>query len=632
MCGITGIYAFNMVGRVSMIHLANATQALAHRGPDFQHTIHDDAVGLGHRRLSVIDPSPDGHQPMTDSSGRYSLVYNGEIYNYRELRSELEKQGITFRGKSDTEVLLHLLIRQQREALQKLNGFFSFALYDREKGSVFMARDRMGIKPLYYYSDNDRFLFASEMRSLLAYGIEKEIDMVSLKTYLQLNYIPAPRSILRNVKKLMPGEYIYIDRQKYVCEPYYELPTYTSSSSELTYEKQQEKLADILEEAVRNRLVADVPLGSFLSGGIDSSVVAALAARHKDDLHTFSIGYSDEPYFDETNYAEAVAKKIGSRHHVFKLSGADLLQQADQVLQHIDEPFADSSAIAVNILSMETRKHVTVALSGDGADELFGGYNKHEAFMRLMKGGTAVNVAAALGPLWSILPKSRNNALTNLFRQLDRLSKGKKLTTHDRYWRWASFTDESGARSLLSSKMLEQLNEQEYREYRSQLLSVLPSIDEDLNDILRTDQRMVLPDDMLTKVDRMSMAHNLEVRVPFLDHKVVAFVNGLPVESKISGGVRKRILQDTFRDFLPLELYNRPKKGFEVPLLKWLRREMQSRIENDLLSEEKIRDEGLFNYKAVKTLLKKLHSSDPGDSAARIWGLVVYQSWNDKLA
>jgi len=627
MCGITGIYAFNMVGRVSMIHLSNATQALSHRGPDFQNTVHDDAVGLGHRRLSVIDPSPDGHQPMTDPSGRYSLVYNGEIYNYKALRKDLEDSGIIFRGKSDTEVLLHLLIREKEHCLGRLNGFFAFAFYDRQVGSILMARDRMGIKPLYYFSDNDRFLFASELKSIMAYGIDKNIDFEALYAYLQLNYIPAPRTILQGVKKLLPGEFIYIDRQTFRREPYYELPSYRDKPCELKYEEQKQKLQILMEEAVASRLVADVPLGSFLSGGIDSSVIAALAARHKDDLHTFSIGYSDQPYFDETRYAESVAKKIGSRHHVFKLTGNDLLQQADHVLQHLDEPFADSSSIAVNILSRETRKHVTVALSGDGADELFAGYNKHLAFQRLFRGGTAVQMAAAFGPIWKVLPKSRNNALTNLFRQLDRLSEGKKLTSRARYWRWAGYAGERDAVNLLSDESRQQLDEAKYSEYRDSLLQSLPSFDEDINDILYLDQRLVLPDDMLTKVDRMSMAHNLEVRVPFLDHRLVAFANSLPAGSKISDNMRKRILQDSFRDILPEELYNRPKKGFEVPLLQWLRNEMRSRIEEDLLSGERLRDEGVFNADAVEKLLKKLHSSDPGDSAARIWALVVFQSW-----
>ncbi|MEJ2004677.1 MAG: asparagine synthase-related protein, partial [Cyclobacteriaceae bacterium] len=490
MCGITGIYAFNMIGRVSMIHLANATKALAHRGPDFQNTVHDDAVGLGHRRLSVIDPTPDGNQPMTDPSGRYTLVYNGEIYNYRELKQELEQKGINFRSNSDSEVLLHLLIRENRKALDKLNGFFAFALYDRQAGSILLARDRMGIKPLYYFSDNDRFLFASELKSILAYGIEKEIDYEALYCYLQINYIPAPKSILRGVQKLRPGEFIYIDRQTFTKESYYSPPSYSDTPSGLNYEKQKQRFTELLEEAVSARLVADVPL--------------------------FSVGYADEPFFDETKYAESVAKKIGSRHHVFKLTGNDLLQQADYILEHIDEPFADSSAIAVNILSRETRKHVTVALSGDGADELLGGYNKHSAFLRLKEGGAAVKMASALGPLWKVLPKSRNNKLTNLFRQLDRLSEGEKLDSRARYWRWAGYATETAARNMLSTASRDLLDEQKYQDFKNDLLYSLPAFDEDLNDILYLDQRIVLPDDMLTKVDRMSMAYNLEVRVPFL--------------------------------------------------------------------------------------------------------------------
>ncbi len=627
MCGITGIYAFNMIGRVSMIHLARATEVLAHRGPDFQNTVHDDAVGLGHRRLSIIDTSPDANQPMTDASGRYTLIFNGEIFNFSELRRDLESRGVTFRSLSDTEVLLNLLILEGSEALNKLNGFFAFALYDRDQKSIFMARDRMGIKPLYYFSDNDRFIFASEMKSILAYGIDKQLDFEALHTYLQLNYIPAPRTIIKGVKKLLPGESIYIDTQRFEKKSWYTPPKHSESQESRTYEEQQKAFSELLEDAVLKRLVSDVPLGSFLSGGIDSSVIATLAARHKPGLHTFSIGYRDEPFFDETRYAELVAKKIGTQHHVFSLTNNDLYQHVNHILDGIDEPFADSSAIAVNILSRETRKHSTVALSGDGADELFGGYNKHAAFKKIIDGGGAVKAAAALEPLWHILPKSRNNKLTNLFRQLDRLGEGMKLSPSDRYWRWAGYAKESEAFALLSADSKEKFDSDNYKKFRSALLENIPGHNASLNDFLYADLRLVLPDDMLTKVDRMSMAHGLEVRVPFLDHRVVEFANQLPVSSKINGGIRKRIVQDTFRDILPAELYNRPKKGFEVPLLKWLRKDMKSIIEDDLLSDSWIREQGIFNPEKVRKLRKKLYSSDPGDTHARIWGLVVFQWW-----
>ena len=625
MCGITGIYAFNLVGKVSMIQLAKSTELLSHRGPDFQGSVNDDSVGLGHRRLSILDPSPDGHQPMNDPTGRYSQVFNGEIYNFRELRQEMEKKGITFHSRSDTEVLLHLLILDRESALPKLDRFFAFALYDRERKSVFLARDRMGIKPLYYYADNDRFLFSSEMKSLLAYGIEKKIDYVALHTYLQLNYVPAPRTMLQGISKMMPGESIYLDPNSFEKKSWYNLP-YVREHSDLDYEAAKTELSGLLESSVQARLVSDVPLGSFLSGGVDSSVIATLAARHKPDIQTFSIGYRDEPYFDETKYAGLVSRKIGSRHHVFSLSNRDMYDHLDGILQAFDEPSADSSAIAVYILSRETRKHATVALSGDGADELFAGYNKHAAFKKLMDGGGAIGAAAALAPLWKALPKSRSNKLTNLFRQLDRFAEGKKLDARERYWRWAGFTTDDTALRLLSANSREEYSVGEYYAFKSGLLEAIRS-ENSLNDLLYTDTRLVLPDDMLTKVDRMSMANSLEVRVPFLDHRIAEFAFTLPDSYKIQGGIRKRILQDTFRDILPAEIYNRPKKGFEVPLLQWLRTDMRSVIENDLLSDRTIEDQGIFDVEEVRKLRKKLYSSNPGDIHARIWGLVVFQHW-----
>ncbi len=629
MCGITGIYAFNMIGRVGMIHLAKATEALNSRGPDFQNTFHDNSVGLGHRRLSILDPTPEGHQPMSDETGRYRIVFNGEIYNFRELRRELEMTGQTFHSNSDTEVLLQLLIREGKDCLSRLNGFFAFAFYDSQEGSLLLARDRMGIKPLYYLLDQDRLLFASEMKSLLHYGIGKDLDPTALLTYFQLNYIPAPLSIFQDVKKLRPGEYLELDRESYEIKTWYQVPYDRNRSNSTAYDELKNELAELLEKSVQKRLVSDVPLGSFLSGGIDSSVIAALAARHKPDLHTFSIGYRDEKFFDETAYAREVSKKIGTSHHVFELSNRDLFDHLYQVLDYTDEPFADSSALAVYILSKETRKHATVALSGDGADELFAGYNKHAAFQRILQGGSKASLVKALGPLWSILPKSRNGRLTNKFRQLDRFSRGMKLSSKERYWRWAGFAGENDVRAMFTPEQREKLNMSTYFQQKEEWLTAIPSR-ETLNDLLYTDVRLVLPDDMLTKVDRMSMAHGLEVRVPFLDHEIAEFAFRLDTPFKINEGIRKRILQDAFRDMLPASLYNRPKKGFEVPLLGWLRKDLNGLINDDLLSDSFIKEQGIFDLSQIRRIRKQLQSSNPGDSHARIWALVVFQWWYRK--
>lgn len=626
MCGITGVFAFNLVGKFSKINVAAATKALSSRGPDFQDIHVEEWVCLGHRRLSIIDTRAVAHQPMWDNSRRWCIVFNGEIFNFRELRQQLRAEGLTFHTESDTEVLLQSYIRYGTACLNQLNGFFSFCIYDTQEQSLFLARDRFGIKPLLYLFDQDKFLFSSEMKSLLAYGIVKDIDYNSLLAYLQLNYIPAPHTIFPGVKKLMPGHWLKIKNQSIETGRYYSIPhpSVEDSPPSLSYPEAQVRFKSLLEASVQRRLVADVPLGCFLSGGTDSSVIAAIASRHQSGLHTFSIGYQDEPYFDETTYARLVAKKINTEHTVFSLTNRDLYEHVHDVLDYTDEPFADSSAIAVYILSKQTRKHATVALSGDGADELLGGYNKHAAFYRSFHPGWKEHLATTLSPAWRILPQSRHAPLANTIRQLNRYAVGARLPLAQRYWQWASFASEAQALRLLNPDR--QSLAHEFAGRKQECLSPLMK-GGGMNDVLLTDMHLVLTNDMLTKVDLMSMANSLEVRVPFLDYEVVNFLFCLPASYKIDGGMRKKILQDAFRDDLPPELYNRPKKGFEVPLLQWLRTEMKSEINNNLLSETFIREQGIFNYSEIKKLKRNLFSLSPGDIHARIWALVVFQHW-----
>jgi asparagine synthase (glutamine-hydrolysing) len=628
MCGITGVFAFNLVGKFSKINVAAATKALSSRGPDFQDIHVAEWVCLGHRRLSIIDTRAVAHQPMWDDTKRWCIVFNGEIFNFRELREGLRAQGVSFQTESDTEVLLQSYIRQGKDCLNQLNGFFSFCIYDTHEQSLFLARDRFGIKPLLYLFDQDKFLFSSEMKSLLAYGIVKDLDYSSLLTYLQLNYIPAPDTIFPGVKKLMPGHWLKIKNQSLESGRYYSIPYSSASAGEsnasLSFDEAKTKFRALLEASVQRRLVADVPLGCFLSGGLDSSVVASIASRHQTGLHTFSIGYQDEPYFDETHYARLVAKKINADHTVFSLTNQDLYEHVHDVLDYTDEPFADSSAIAVYILSKQTRKHATVALSGDGADELLGGYNKHAAFYRSMHPGWKEAIASNLGLAWRVLPKSRHAPLANTIRQLDRYAAGAKLPLPQRYWQWAAYANETQALRLLTPEHRGNANAFAARQQQC-LADLSPS--SGMNDVLLADMHLVLANDMLTKVDLMSMANSLEVRVPFLDFELVNFLFSLPAPYKIDGAMRKKILQETFRDELPAELYNRPKKGFEVPLLQWLRTEMKSEISNNLLSETFIREQGIFNYSEIKKLKRNLFSLSPGDIHARIWALVVFQHW-----
>jgi asparagine synthase (glutamine-hydrolysing) len=626
MCGITGIFAFNLIGKLHKVNVTAATMALERRGPDFQDIYLEEWVALGHRRLSIIDTRDIANQPMWDESKRYCIVFNGEIFNYKELRKYLEGKGVGFFSDSDTEVLLKLWINEKEKALNKLNGFFAFCIYDRQEKTMFLARDRFGVKPLLYQFDDDKFVFGSEMKSIVAYGMEKTIDYSSLYLYLQLNYIPGPDSIFAGVKKLLPGHYMIVGKGSLAINEYYSIP---NGPSGIPYHEAKEKLKSLLEESVRKRLVADVPLGAFLSGGIDSSVVCALAVKHKPDLHTFSIGYRDEKFFDETDYANLVARKLKTRHTVFSLTNADLYSHLTSILDYTDEPFADSSAIAVNILSMETRKHATVALSGDGADEMLGGYNKHEAFYRMMHPGSPENFALMFAPLARLFPQSRNSGLANKMRQLMRYREGKNMSQPDRYWRWATLADKDQAMNLLHPDLRTNFWLKDYVARRKDILSTVPD-NAAMNDIFRTDMRLVLPGDMLTKVDLMSMAHGLEIRTPFLDFEVVNFLFSLPDDFKINKNIRKRILQDAFREMLPDRLYNRPKKGFEVPMLKWLRNEMKPMISDDLLSQRTVEDQGIFHYPEVERLKKQLNSSNPGDVHARIWGLVVFQYWYKK--
>ncbi|MFN8278276.1 MAG: asparagine synthase (glutamine-hydrolyzing) [Chitinophagales bacterium] len=629
MCGIAGYVSFSAQNQIAL--LQQALQQMQRRGPDLQRAEQLSAhTAFGHARLSIIDTSGSASQPMTDDSGRYTIAFNGEIFNYRELKAQFLSHKTDFHSTSDTEVLLHLYRQMGANCLQHLNGFFAFAIYDRQERTVFLARDRMGIKPLLVYRDAQQFIFASEMKALLQFPVARQIDHASLALYLQLNYVPGTATMLRNISRLAPGHYQIIgENGAFREERWYQVPFKPEAEVAPTpanYESAKTELRQLVEAAVQRRLVSDVPLGSFLSGGIDSSIVVSQAVKHQPDLHTYSIGFSDEPYFDETFYANLVAKKFNTKHTVFSISKNDMFENLYHILDYLDEPFADSSAIAVYILSQYTRKHVTVALSGDGGDELFGGYNKHQAEWRARE-NSLVNMAVRAGlPLFRILPKSRHSKFGNLFRQLERYGTGLQLGARDRYWRWCAFIDQQDALALLRSPA--DANRQEMERRQHEVLQFISG--KNMNDVLMADTQMVLPNDMLTKVDLMSMANSLEVRVPLLDYTVVNYAFRLPQQFKIAKGSGKKILKEAFRQELPDELFTRPKRGFEVPLLQWFRTHLRSLITDDLLSDAFIQEQGLFSVEAVAKLKQQLFSNDPGEVHARIWGLLVFQYWYKK--
>ncbi|MDD3687459.1 MAG: asparagine synthase-related protein, partial [Bacteroidales bacterium] len=452
--------------------------------------------------------------------------------------------------------------------------------------------------------------------------IPKELNTAAAYTYFQLNYLPANISMLKNVHKLEPGNYILVDKTGISVKSYYKIPNSPIAENYDDYQTASRKLRDLLDAAVERRLMSDVPLGCFLSGGIDSTVITALAAGHTKHLNTFSIGFKDEEFFDETSFAEIVAKRYKTNHTSFKISNDDLLNNLTEMLDYLDEPFADSSALAVNILSKLTRTKVTVALSGDGADEIFAGYNKHAAHFNARYASAKEKIAAAMNPLWKVVPKSRNSKVSNFARQLDRFATGFKLSPDERYWYWASIGSESYVSSLLDIP----IDYAEFSQRKNKYVNSNVGL-EDINQVLYTDMQLILPGDMLTKTDLMSMANSLEVRTPFLDHTVVNYAFSLPSHYKINSNQRKKILKDCCSDLIPKELINRPKHGFEVPLLKWFRNELWQMIDKDLLSEEFVTNQGLFNYNEISKLKKKIFSSGPEDSAAKIWALIVFQHW-----
>lgn len=625
MCGISGIFSSGLINEDQKHALQASIDRLSKRGPDAMGSKFFDRAALGHRRLSIIDTSEASGQPFMDLTGRYCLLFNGEIYNYRSLRKDLEALGRTFRSQGDTEVVLQAYLQYGTSFLTKLDGFFALAIYDQEADELLLARDRFGIKPLLFYNSEAFFAFSSEMKALLEFNIPREIDHNSLYTYLQFNYVPEPHSMLKDIKKLEPGHYLKIDSQKRLQSiPFYLLefdPT-DANYSALSYDDAQAKLIVILEESVKNRLVSDVPLGTFLSGGIDSSLITALASRHQKHLMTFSVGFENEGQFDETKDALLLAKKYKTDHHAFKLKDQEMLDSLYDTLDYIDEPFADSSALAVRALSKRTAGEVKVALSGDGADELFAGYNKHRGEFLMRKEGVKSALTKNLSLLWQVLPKSRHTKLGNLFRKLHKFSEGSALSIPDRYWLWAGLMHEADAANL----MIKKADGEVYQRRKHNLIQHLMH-SEDFNNILYTDLNLVLLSDMLRKVDLMSMSCSLEVRTPFLDHKMVDFAFSLPSNYKITEFSTKRILRDAARPFLPEELIQKKKHGFEVPLWSWLNNELKDLVFNDLLSTEFLQEQNLFNVSYVNHLKDRLQSNNPADVQANIWALVVFNHW-----
>jgi asparagine synthase (glutamine-hydrolysing) len=634
MCGICG--KLDSHGRgISEDLLREMCGSFSYRGPDDEGIFIAPPIGLGHRRLMIIDLSSAGHQPMSNEDGTIWLVFNGEIYDFIELRRRLEAKGHILKSRTDCETIIHLYEDEGINCLKHLNGMFAFALWDGRQQLLWLVRDRLGIKPLNYYWDGRRLLFASEIKAILCDpDVPREIDPEALDLYLTLNYIPAPWTIFKNIRKMTPGSYLLAEKGGISVETYWDIPagsrlTHTmsdTSSVDREIEDHKQHLRTLLEDSIKRRLISDVPLGAFLSGGIDSSIVVALMAKNSGHpVKTFSIGYKDLPAFDETKYAREVAKLYNTDHQEIKLSHGDILEAFPAVLENLDEPFADSSAVPTFIVSRETRNHVAVALSGDGGDELFAGYRMYlgEYWSRYYSMIPAFFRNGVMAPLITALPDARDKRGLEMVRRVKKFIRGMDLAFPERFCIWRDIFPFPLRQGLLKEppgenlylKLIRKMVEKEKDRFPGDLINLM----------LYMDVKGLLPGDMLTKVDRMSMVNSLEVRVPLLDTTFVEYVFQLKGNTKLKGKNRKYILMETFRDLLPPSLHRRPKWGFEMPIGAWLRKELKFLVD-EYLSEDLMRKHDFFHFEIIKDLIRK-HMNGHQDTSWHLWNLIVFQHW-----
>lgn len=612
MCGIWGLLqpAENPRG-LDAVHAA-----LAHRGPDADGIVRTQGAILGHRRLSIIDLSPSGAQPMWDVTGQTCISFNGEIYNYRELRDECLRAGLQFRSSSDTEVILNLYLLHGEQSFDRLNGMFAFALHDVRRGVSFLVRDRMGIKPLYYAQTDQGLLFASDLHALMVSGtIPFAIDRNALEAYLQLDYVPTPMSMIRSVRKLEGGTLLAVSSTETALRRYaIEKTTETGSSAQ----DDVDAFGPLIHRVVERQMLADVPLGVFLSGGIDSSIIARTAADLAGKISTFSVAF-DDPSFDERSFAETVASAIGSDHHIQILTPAAMLDLIPMVASILGEPIADGSIFPTCLLSAFTRTHVKVALSGDGADELFAGYPTHRLWRTgaLMARIPSRVRAAGSRVMNALLPVTHENLSFDfrLRKFVDGLDRDPILQNQ----RWlGTFTAEELGELLVEPELVGQTTLDE-------LLHRPSSEANGLEQILRTDQRFYMQDQVLVKVDRASMAASLEVRVPFLDDEMVSFARSLQAARKLRGGESKWLLRRYASRFFPESIWKRPKKGFGVPLGRWFRDELKSLV-RDVLSPRFLSSSRFFRPDAIAKLLAE-HEHGIRDHRKKIFNLLLFALW-----
>jgi len=623
MCGIAGFTQFNhQFGNEQT--LEKMGNAILHRGPDAGGVYLKDKIGFCHRRLSIIDLSESGNQPMVSHDGRYIIVFNGEIYNFLSLRKELEKQNYPFKTHTDTEVLLALYEQMGKDVLDKINGMFAFAIWDTTKQTLFIARDRIGKKPLYYYKKDNDIVFASELKAMLTLPeIPRNIRIDAVYDFFAYQYIPDPKTIFENIYKLEPGHYLEISKNSFKKTKYWDISfSKQSKHSEIQI---KEELQQLLNECTKKRMISDVPLGAFLSGGVDSSGIVAMMTKNSESkVTTCSIGFDSEQ-FNETEFAKVVADQYHTNHHELT-EHQHVKDGLEKIVSFFDEPFADPSLVPTFYVSELARQKVTVAIAGDGGDEVFAGYTKYttdniennlrKLFPKIIRTTLLPTFASLLGKINNTYCKKGSSLLKSL--SLDPAMgfyiSNSQIT--DNLWQRIT-TDET--KNKLGSYHPSQISTDYYGQCDGK---------DHLSKILYTDMKTYLPGGILVKADRMSMANSLEVRAPILDYKLIEFAATLPSSLKYNKGEKKYILKEAFKEFLPDDILYRKKMGFEIPLADWLRNEIKSLAEQKLFNSSG----GLCDYFKTNEI-KKLwdqHQSGKRDNSIPLWSMLMFQMWWDK--
>ncbi|MFH1957605.1 MAG: asparagine synthase (glutamine-hydrolyzing) [bacterium] len=615
MCGIAGIYNFNKQSVPDSI-LRKMVSVISHRGPDDEGIMVDKNIGLGHKRLSIVDLSSAGHQPMSNEDGMLWIVYNGEAYNFKEIKESLVKKGYKFKSNTDTEVILHSYREWGTSCLERFNGMFAFAIWDKRNNKLFIARDRLGIKPLYYFHKNGVFVFGSEIKTILQHPkVKTGVNKSALVEYLNLRYVMAPKTMFKDICKLKQGHFLEIENGKIKIRQYWNIFSKILLNNNKDEAFYIEAYTELLRKSIKRRLISDVPLGAYLSGGLDSSVVVGFMSQiAKEPIKTFSVGFGRGAPIDELKYARITANYFKTDHHELTVKPVSL-EQIDKIIYHMEEPIVDPAIIPTYLLSEFARKHVTVVLTGEGSDETNFGYSKYLLHKRLV-----------LINQYKKFPKIFKKMVSNLPIKHDELGKLNDASTNIINL-FKTYTLFSNKQNILSDDFAEVL-----KNYTHPFDSLIPP------EIIERDSQMVFPlidinswmvDDLLLKIDKMSMAHSLEARVPFLDYQLVEFALSIPSKYKINGNVTKALLRKVSRKVVPESILNRKQHGFNVPIDVWLKDELRE-YTLDILSDSALKRRGYFNINSVHCMLGEFFSGKK-DWSVQIWGLLTFELWCRKF-